>query len=135
MELLDKLNEWDQTLFLILNDWNATWMDPVMWWVSQKWVWIPWYAFLLFVLIRKRWSVSIKRDYRVVVLLVVSIALTIVFSDQITSGILKPTIARLRPSHNEALQPWIHLLTGADGELYRGVCMDLFLRMRPILSR
>lgn len=120
MEVLDTLNEWDQSLFLILNGWNAPWLDPVMWWVSQKWVWVPWYALLLFILVRKRWSLSIKRDYKLLILLLLSIALTIAFADQIASGILKPTVARLRPTHNEALQPWIHLLTGADGELYRG---------------
>lgn len=44
--------------------------------------------------------------------------LTILLADQITSSIMKPYFARLRPSHDPALNGLLHLVNGYKGGLY-----------------
>ena len=48
----------------------------------------------------------------------VGITLTIVLADQITSTLMKPYFARLRPSHEPLLQSLIHIVDGYKGAKY-----------------
>lgn len=96
----------DQDLFLFLNGMHADWLDPVMWWLSDKLIWIPLYVFVLFLLIKKyRWkSVGI----------LLSIVLLIALSDQI-SVLFKNGFERYRPTHTEGLKDYIHTLNNYYG--------------------
>jgi undecaprenyl-diphosphatase len=49
---------------------------------------------------------------------VVGIALCILLSDQISSSVLKPLVARLRPTHNPKIADLIHVVNGYRGGLY-----------------
>lgn len=99
----------DQDLFLILNGLHAYWMDSIMWWLSDKLIWIPLYAFILYLIIKKyKWrSVGI----------LLSVAILIAASDQL-SGWLKFTVERARPTHTEGLKEQIHTLNNYFGGPY-----------------
>jgi undecaprenyl-diphosphatase len=99
----------DQDLFLFLNGLHSDWLDPIMWWLSDKLIWIPLYAFILFLIIRKyQWrSVGI----------LLSVAILIAVSDQ-TSVWFKNTVERARPSHVEELRQYIHTLHNYFGGPY-----------------
>lgn len=105
--MIETLESWDKDLFKILNGLHVEFFDIVMPWVSNKYVWIPLYALLLFYLIRysgfKAWQI------------VLGIALLIFMSDQIASGILKPWVERLRPCYDPELEGQVHLLKGCGG--------------------
>jgi len=99
----------DQNLFLFLNSLHADWLDPVMWWLSDRFIWTPLYLFVLFLIINKyRWkSVGI----------LLSIALLIAASDQF-SVMLKFGVARFRPTHTQAIKESIHTLNHYFGGPY-----------------
>lgn len=101
--------QFDQDLFLFLNGLHANWLDPIMWWISDKLIWIPLYAFILYLIIRKyQWkSVGI----------LLSIAILIALSDQ-ASVFLKNSIERARPSHVEELKGYIHHINNYFGGPY-----------------
>jgi len=109
--MLETLSHWDTVVTLFLNGFHATWLDTVMYWISDRFIWIPLYIFILIITIIK-WK---KRSMVLIVLL----ALTITLSDQ-GCNLLKKSTKRLRPSHNIELEQKIHLVEKPDGEVYRG---------------
>lgn len=105
--MIDRLEQWDQELFLFLNGAHNSLFDFLMPWISNKYVWIPLYALLLYWLIRY----NKKRELYIII----SIGLLILISDQLASGFLKPTIERLRPCYEPGISEQTHLLKGCGG--------------------
>ena len=108
--MLEKLMELDRELLLYLNSFHADWLDPVMFWTSKTLFWLPLYLFLLYLVIK-----NYKKDSWIIL---IGIALTILWADQITAGIMKPFFERLRPSREPSLQGLVHLVNGYTGGLY-----------------
>ncbi len=108
--MISKLLELDKNLFIYLNGFHTPWLDSIMFYMSETFVWIPLYMFLLYLIYR-----NYKNDTWLVV---VSIALAILFSDQFTTGLLKPYFMRLRPSHESQLQGIVHIVNNYRGGLY-----------------
>ena len=109
--MLETVAHWDTVVTLFFNGLNATWLDPVMYWISNRFIWIPLYLFVAIITIIK-WK---KKS----ILLILLLALTITISDQ-SCNLLKKSTKRQRPSHNIELAHKIHLVEKTDGELYRG---------------
>ncbi len=91
--MLEQIDIWDKELIIWLNTWHNPTADILMTWASRTNIWIPFYAFLLFLLIRVMGRKS--------VFYILGITLVIVLSDQFTSTLMKPYFARLRPCHSE----------------------------------
>jgi len=107
---MEYLKTLDTELFLFLNGSHNSFFDPIMFWLSDKLIWIPMYLLIVFLIIRR---------YKLQgVLILVFIALTIVLCDQTASGLLKNTVQRLRPSHDPALTGLVHLSKAGPGGLY-----------------
>ena len=111
--MLSTLNEFDTWLFLVLNGaWPA--LDTAMWWVSKPLFWTPLYVAMI-------WAVGRRLDWgRPVALVAVCVGLCVTGTDVISARVLKPSVARLRPSHEPALVDQVHLVEERPGELYRG---------------
>lgn len=105
--MIDQLEKWDKSLFKLLNGTHNELFDFLMPWISNKWVWIPLYALLVFWLIRHQ-----KGN---VLFTLIGIGLLILISDQVASGILKPWVERLRPCYDPELTDSVHLLKGCGG--------------------
>lgn len=99
--------ELDKDLFLELNSYHAPWLDSVMMYVTETLVWIPLYLVIFYFIFK----VHGKRG----ILILVCIALTILLADQITSSIMKPFFARLRPTHDPGLEGLVHIVNGYRG--------------------
>lgn len=108
--MLETLIELDKELLLFLNSFHTPWLDPIMFWITKTLFWLPLYLFLLFLVIK-----NFKRDTWIVL---VGVAITILLADQITSGLMKPFFARLRPSREPSLQGLVHLVDGYTGGKY-----------------
>jgi undecaprenyl-diphosphatase len=104
---MDYIANLDRELFFILNGLHASWLDPVMFYVSKTFTSLPLYGFLLYLIIR-----TFKTQSWVPLLL---IALCITGTDRITSGLMKPTFERLRPTHEPMLQDRVHTVKGYTG--------------------
>ncbi|MEE4178555.1 MAG: phosphatase PAP2 family protein [Bacteroides sp.] len=103
---MDFLLELDKEIFLFLNDLHNGFFDQVMFYISEKWAWIPLYVLLLFLVFRRyRWN-------GFVVLLMVVVLVTL--SDQL-SVLMKNTFMRLRPCHEPDLEGLVHIVRGRCG--------------------
>jgi len=90
----------DAQIYILVNQTlSASWLDPVMYWVSHKWFWLPVYALIIGICIKiftsKAW------------LSVLCMLLCLVASDRFTSGVMKPLFNRVRPCHEISLHPRI----------------------------
>ncbi|GAB3647613.1 phosphatase PAP2 family protein [Echinicola sediminis] len=90
--MIELLKTWDEELFLSLNSLHQDWLDPIMYAVSGTWIWVPFYALLAYLIIKNLGKGSIW--------VFTGIFLTILMSDQITSGFMKPFFERPRPCHD-----------------------------------
>ena len=101
--MLTALKNWDRWLFTKINqDWTTPFLDKLFPFWREAMTWIPLYLFLLlFVLInfgKKAWP------------WIIGLVLTVTFTDQISSHILKPLVDRPRPCHDVLLADHIRLL-------------------------
>jgi undecaprenyl-diphosphatase len=99
----------DTQWLLAINGAHNEVMDFLMWWVSDKLIWIPLYAFLLYLFFRK------YKKYTWLIL--VSVVVLITFSDQ-GSVFIKDTVMRLRPCHEPALIDLVHRVHDKCGGRY-----------------
>lgn len=109
--MIETLNQWDQSLFLLLNGWHHEAIDPLMAFISEKWVWIPLYAVLLYLIYQ-------RSGWKGTLWILLAIAILITLSDQFASGFLKPTVARFRPCRTEALLDGVHIVNNHCGGKY-----------------
>lgn len=106
------LNELDTQAFLWLNSFHNATFDPIMAWVSGKNEWFPMYALIIGTIIwrYKRQSIG----------MLLTIIMSVVVSDRVCSGILKPLVERLRPCHEPAIQQLVHVVGACGGQF--GFC-------------
>jgi undecaprenyl-diphosphatase len=110
---MDSIIEMDKKLLLFLNSLHHPWLDPVMFYFTQTFFWLPLYAFLIFLIFK---NYGTRSWY-----LLIGIAVTITIADQITSSLMKPFFARFRPSHEPSLKGAVHLVKNYFGEgVYKG---------------
>jgi undecaprenyl-diphosphatase len=103
------LNRLDTDLFLFLNGLHTAVLDEPMYWLSDKLIWIPFYAWLAYLLIKQYG----KQSWQLFLL----IGLIIALCDQTASHIIKPLTERLRPCHEPAIAALVHLSRkGCGGE-------------------
>ncbi len=107
MELIQSLNLFDTELFLFFNGMHNSFFDGFMYAFTQIFVWIPLYASVIYLLIKTK-----KYD---ALWLILFLVLCIVICDQISSGLIKNTVQRLRPSHEPSLNGMVHLVNGYTG--------------------
>ena len=102
---LQRLIDIDKQMMLALNGSDSLYMDGVMKIFTTTSVWIPVAAVLLFIVLK-------NNTPRGSLLTVLAVALTILACDQISSGLIKPIVARLRPSHDPS---FMHLIDTFNG--------------------
>lgn len=96
---------------------NEAW-DEIMWVASTKWVWIPLYVLLVVLLACKYRKAEYKFTHSAwwsVMIVVVLMALSVGLADWVSSGLLKPLIARPRPTHEPTLAGMLHIVNGYTG--------------------
>lgn len=107
---MEYLNHLDTQLFLLINGGHNAFFDPIMYWLSDKLIWIPMYLLIVFLMVRR---------YKIRgVLMLLFVGLVITLCDQTASGLLKNTVQRLRPSHEPTLTGLIYLSKAGPGGLY-----------------
>lgn len=105
----------DTYILLWINGHHTEWLDQLMWWVSQSVTWIPLYVVLVGLIIYR------YRSWKIVMAILLAFAMAVGLSDFISSGILKPLVERLRPTHEPSLAPFLHIVNGYKGGMY-GFC-------------
>ena len=123
---MDYLKHIDQQWLLAINGWHSEWADMLMWYISKSTTWLPLYALLVGLIVYRFGilSPSLCREGRRgssllrVLIILAGFAVAVGVSDFVSSGIIKPWVCRLRPTHEPALAGMLHLVNGYTGGLY-----------------
>lgn len=108
--MLEYLNDIDTDALLAVNGLHDAFQDALWWLVSAKW------ASLLIVL-ALAW-VLLHQNRRHALLVLVMLVLAFVLADQISSGLIKHLVERLRPTRDPSLGNAVHIVNGYRGGMY-----------------
>ncbi|MDL2231865.1 phosphatase PAP2 family protein [Porphyromonadaceae bacterium OttesenSCG-928-L07] len=110
--MLETLQQTDQNVFLALNGIASPFWDQFMWLFTAKLTWVPLYAILMFVM----WK---NFKLGAFILSVITIILVITFADQICGSLIRPLVARMRPSNpNNPISEFVYLVNEKRGGRY-----------------
>ena len=109
--MLEFITNIDTRLTLFLNGSDSEMLDAIAVTATKTSTWIPLGILLLYVLMR-------MKDWKNALLVILCVGIAITLADQMASGIFKPLVARLRPSHNPELQGVIDLVGDYRGGRY-----------------
>ena len=107
--MLEQLINIDIDISLFINSLHNGFFDIVMSYISGKYFWIPFYAFLLYLLIKQ------TKNKKNLLIYIASIILVIVLADQLSVHLFKNVFERLRPCHNPNLTNILHTVDGKCG--------------------
>jgi len=104
--MIELIKQFDEYIFLLINGLHNPLFDATFWQISGLYFWLPVYIALIFIIIRKFKKSSI--------IILLFIALTIVFTDQI-SGLIKDSVQRIRPSQRSDWTDIVHVINNYRG--------------------
>lgn len=112
-DILQHMVEIDTDLFFLINGvHNNSFFDSFMSTYSGKWVWVPMYAAILYVMLQ-------NFSWKVTLLCILGVTLTITFADQACATWIRPCVERLRPSNpNNPISSLVHIVDGRRGGAY-----------------
>ena len=108
--MLEYLNDIDTDALLAVNGLHDMFQDAFWWMVSAKWS----SALLLLALV---W-ILLHQNRRHALLMLVMLAFTVLVADQVSSGLIKHLVERLRPTHAPSLDNMVHVINGYRGGMY-----------------
>lgn len=111
--MIEFLETVDRTIVLGINSLHFPFMDEIMWWLSARITWIPFYIFCI-------WLFFKNYTTRQVLLIVAVILIAVAISDLISVYAFKNIFQRYRPSHNLLLTNELHFYKFKNGDLYKG---------------
>ena len=106
---MTEIIQYDKQLLLLLNGSDSAYLDQVVLTLTNAFTWIPLYLSLLFIVIRN------NINWRTVLLIILSAALCVLMAGTVDDEIVKPLVARWRPTHDPEIG---HLVDVVDD--YRG---------------
>lgn len=108
--MIETLIGWDKDLLLFLNSIHNDLLDFIMYWISEKLIWLPFYIFLLYFVIK---------IYKVRTMdVLIAVAILITASDLISVYCFKEVFHRLRPCHDPVIGSLVHIVNNECGGLY-----------------
>lgn len=112
LEILQQAVDIDTDIFLFFNRMHSPFFDYFMSTFSGKWIWVPMYASILYVMLRNfHWKVTL--------FCLIGIALTITIADQMGATVIRPYVERLRPANLEnPISGMVHIVNDYRGGRY-----------------
>ena len=108
---MESIKQIDTGLFLLLNGLHNSFFDFIMYWLSNKLIWIPIYLFIIYSIIKK---FGTKKG----IFITISLILAIIIADQISVHFFKNVFLRYRPCHNLKIKNLVHLVNNRCGGQY-----------------
>lgn len=108
--MIEYLDELDANALLAINGLNDAFQDMFWWMVSAKWA-------SLLLLLALLW-ILMHQNRRHALLVLAMLVLAIVLADQVSSGLIKHLVERLRPTHDPDLESMVHVINGYRGGMY-----------------
>lgn len=105
--MFELIKQWDTQAFLAINGSHNNFFDFIMFWASDKLIWIPLYLFFLYLLYKNyKWKT---------IGVFLSVIILVVLTDQGSTHLFKNVFLRLRPCHEPQLEGLVHLVNGKCG--------------------
>lgn len=132
------IERWDTLLFLRINtEWTNSFLDSIYPWYREGNAWVPFYLFLIVFAVlnfgKKAWP------------WILFAAITVTLTDQVSSHIIKPLIARPRPCRDDFMLEKVRLiLNNCSGGFsfpsshatnHFGFAMFLFITLTPVQKK
>ena len=109
---MEQLINIDTGIFLFFNSMYCGFADRFMQLFSERFIWVPMYATLLFVIIR-------NYGWRKALFIIAGSALAIAMTDQLCASLIRPVVQRLRPANPaNPLSDLVHIVNGYRGGNY-----------------
>lgn len=106
------MTEFDHELLLQINGMHTPFLDQLMWLISGKAVWIPFYLITIFVIYR---NVGWKRTLQMFMM----VGIMMLFTDMVNSQLIRPWFHRLRPANLESpVGAMVHIVNNYRGGTY-----------------
>jgi undecaprenyl-diphosphatase len=99
--MLGNLTRFDKELFVLINRHYNDFFDVLMYWASDRLIWIPFYIALALILLK-----TYNKQFFFMIFFV---GILIVISDQL-SVVIKDFVQRPRPCHDYELESMVHLV-------------------------
>lgn len=111
--MIEALEQIDRSIVLAINSLHTPFFDEFMWIISLKITWIPLYILIFYLAYR-------KIGFKLAIFFAVFVALCLIFSDIMSSQIIKESVQRFRPSHHFLLQDKLHFYQLGYENYYKG---------------
>lgn len=125
--MFEQIIQIDKLWLLAVNGAHAPWADAFFWQVSQAATWLPLYALMvvcLFLKFRRQHTPIIGSwQLPVMVIAVVMLAIAVGGADLICAQLIKPLVARPRPTHDAEIGALVHVVNNYRGGAY-GFCSN-----------
>jgi undecaprenyl-diphosphatase len=109
---METIIEFDKSILYFVNHtMHHPYLDVLFYWITNKWIWIPLYAYILYFL-------YITQTIKIFIADILSIVILIILSDQLASGICKPLFERLRPCHDPSINYMLYSYKDICGGTY-----------------
>lgn len=102
----------DSSLLIWINSHHSEFFDQLMYIITNRWIWIPFYALLTgYIFYRCRWQWG--------VLTLIAVALAVTLADQTCAGLIRESVGRLRPSNpDNPLSQFVHIVNNYRSGAY-----------------
>ncbi|MBM3452606.1 MAG: phosphatase PAP2 family protein [Bacteroidetes bacterium] len=103
----------DHQIVLFINGLNTPVLDQIMWQISSRIIWIPFYILLLIIIYS-------KNGLKISLIFLFVVSILVFLTDFLSVHAFKDVFLRYRPSHNLILKSKLHLFLMPDGQIYSG---------------
>lgn len=110
-DLIDKLLPLERDLFFMLNGSDSVILDNAMWAYTGILTWVPMILFILYIVFRNQKLIE-------ALLVLVSIIILVILTDQLSSSVFKPFFKRFRPTHHPDFSVLVDIVRGYRGGQY-----------------
>lgn len=107
---MEKLTELDTAFFFLINGAHSPFFDQFFYLISNKFIWIPFYALLLYFTFK-----TYKKQFWIIA---IGAVLCVGSADFISTKGFKNNIQRYRPTHNEIIKDQVHTVNNYKGGKY-----------------
>ncbi len=109
---METLIQLDQQLLLWINGSDSVFVDRLAMVFTNARTWIPLYVALLYMVVR------VHRNVRQVVLILAAVGLCVLLAGTVDDTIVKPLVARWRPTHDPVIGSLVDVVDGYRGGNY-----------------
>jgi len=107
-DISELIENFDVNVFHMLNRANNPFFDEIMWWISQKFVWIPLYILLA-------WMLFKQYGWKGMAVVMLAAGFCVLLTDQISVHAFKDVFQRFRPCHNVEFGRVVHTVNDYCG--------------------